>query len=371
MDVSAPLRILMTADGRPGLWTYAMELIRALPTASILLAVMGPELTAEQRQAAARLGNCQLRFRPYAAEWMQDPWRDVARTGDWLLELEEEFTPELVHLNHYCHGSLPWTAPVLIALHGCVLSAWQAVHGEQSPRSWTRYHAEVAAGVRGANMVTASTCAMFSSFSQLYAPIPKLLHRGSVSRFPEFRKVPHGLDASRFQPSEKRDIVFCPAGAEPGALAFETLDAATRRLSWPVYTSGIGTFAALRTLSSTREASSLRAQAAIFAFPSRYEPFGFEPIKAALCGCALVLGDIPCLRETWGDAALYAPASDECKFGAALEKLTGDRVFREELGQRARQRALRMTPGGMGVSMLECYQRLKAMQTTAAEVAAL
>ncbi len=32
--------------------------------------------------------------------------------------------------------------------------------------------------------------------------------------------------------------------------------------------------------------------------PARYEPFGLSVLEAALSGCALVLGDIPSLRES-------------------------------------------------------------------------
>jgi glycosyltransferase involved in cell wall biosynthesis len=52
------------------------------------------------------------------------------------------------------------------------------------------------------------------------------------------------------------------------------------------------------------------AQAAIFVAPSRYEPFGLAALEASLAGCALVLGDIPTLRELWTGAALFVPPDD-------------------------------------------------------------
>ena len=53
------------------------------------------------------------------------------------------------------------------------------------------------------------------------------------------------------------------------------------------------------------------AEASIYALPARYEPFGLSALEAALSGCALVLGDIPSLREIWGPAAIYVPADDK------------------------------------------------------------
>ena len=61
-------------------------------------------------------------------------------------------------------------------------------------------------------------------------------------------------------------------------------------------------------------------RAAIFAAPARYEPFGLSILEAALAGCALVLGDIPSLRENWNDAALFVPPEDSRTLEAALEK---------------------------------------------------
>jgi glycogen synthase len=53
------------------------------------------------------------------------------------------------------------------------------------------------------------------------------------------------------------------------------------------------------------------ARASIYALPARYEPFGLSALEAALSGCALILGDIPSLREVWLEAAPYVSPDDE------------------------------------------------------------
>ena len=65
----------------------------------------------------------------FALEWMDEPWDDVARAGDWLLALEERDRPDVVHLNGYVHGAAALSRPCLVAAHSCVLSWWAAVHG--------------------------------------------------------------------------------------------------------------------------------------------------------------------------------------------------------------------------------------------------
>ena len=376
----SPSRILMTADASEGVWTYVVELLRALrPSgAEILLAVMGPALSPQQRAQVARFVHVGLYEKPFALEWMKDPWRDVTSAGDWLLELEEQFAPHIIHLNHYCQGSLPWNAPVMISAHGCVLSWWQAVHGDQSPHSWTRYHAEVSAGLRGANVVVAPTCAMLESLTRLYAPIPRLLHLQNGARFPEFRTVPLGCNVSFFPPRTKRECVLSVGCPGDKAQNFEMLDAVARDLPWPVLLAAKGLCAEeccaelshlnLIHAPDSQEIATQLGQAAIFALPARYEPFGFAALQAALAGCALVLGDIPCLRETWGDAALYASPDDKDAFAAVLHRLVNDADLRVEMADRARTHALEFTPERMAEGILDCYRGLRVRPAAPVEM---
>jgi len=368
----------MTADSTEGVWTYTMELARALrPSgAEILLAVMGPTLSPQQREEAFGLGHVALCEKPFALEWMKDPWRDVTQAGDWLLELEEQFHPDIVHLNHYCHGSLPWTAPVLISAHGCLLSWWQAVHGQQPPHSWSRYHAEVSAGLRGANLVVASTCAARDSLTRLYAPIPRL-HQNAV-RVPELRVIPHGCDPDGFRPMTKRDYVLSIGHPANDAQNLEMLDSVAQSLPWPVVLAGHDASAVERDnvllhlthhdVSTTDEMALKLGQAAVFASPTRYDPFGFDALHAALAGCALVLGDIPSLRETWGDAALFAPPDDPKTFAAVLHGVINDPALRREMAVRAKETALALTQCRLAEGILECYGRLVIQQTVPMEM---
>jgi glycosyltransferase involved in cell wall biosynthesis len=81
------------------------------------------------------------------------------------------------------------------------------------------------------------------------------------------------------------------------------------------------------------------SHASIFCLPARYEPFGLSALEAALSGCALVLGDIPSLREVWGDAALFVPPNDSDLLAAALQQLIDDPNLRANLAKRAFARA--------------------------------
>ena len=82
----------------------------------------------------------------------------------------------------------------------------------------------------------------------------------------------------------------------------------------------------------------------IYALPARYEPFGLSVLEAALSGCALVLGDIPSLREIWDGAALFVDPDDARR--AAKHAADADRgprdLPRARWPRRARAAGLRL-----------------------------
>ena len=58
-------------------------------------------------------------------------------------------------------------------------------------------------------------------------------------------------------------------------------------------------------------AKALMSKCKRFIFPSFYEGFGIPPLEAAACGAKeLVLSDIKCLREIYGDCATYIDPLD-------------------------------------------------------------
>jgi glycosyltransferase involved in cell wall biosynthesis len=63
--------------------------------------------------------------------------------------------------------------------------------------------------------------------------------------------------------------------------------------------------------------------------------------------CALVLGDVPNLRELWGDAALFVPPDDPNALAEAIEQSASDDAFRVAYAARGRVRALTCTPARM------------------------
>jgi glycosyltransferase involved in cell wall biosynthesis len=80
----------------------------------------------------------------------------------------------------------------------------------------------------------------------------------------------------------------------------------------------------------------LYRQAAVLAFLSEYEGFGFTPLEALAAGVAPLLLDTPVARETCADAARYVPPGAAVEqVSQALTELLTDARARAELLQRA------------------------------------
>jgi glycosyltransferase involved in cell wall biosynthesis len=108
------------------------------------------------------------------------------------------------------------------------------------------------------------------------------------------------------------------------------------------------------------------ARASVFAEPARYEPFGLAALEAALCGCALVLGDIPSLREVWGEAAEYVPGDDPGALAATVNRLLADPLRRTRAARAASSRARRYGPRQTAQRYLKAYAAAAAATPRAA-----
>ena len=351
----APQRILMTADTVGGVFTYALDLAAALSEygVEVALATMGRKLSPAQQTSASRIRTLRVFESTYRLEWMDDPWEDVERAGEWLLELERTLEPDVVHLNGYAHGKLPWRAPVVMVAHSCVLSWWQAVKGEAAPSTWDRYRQEVTRGLQAGHLVVAPTKAILEAVEHHYGALPHT------------RVIPNGRNLLQFQPGDKEPFVFSAGRLWDEAKGVMTLTAVAPELSWPVYVAGDNTHpdggeahpegVQLLGVLSQDEIASWLARASIYGLPARYEPFGLSALEAALAGCALVLGDIPSLREVWGDAARFVPPDEPQAWRETISELIDDDAERRRLAARAREQACRYTPGRMADAYLQAY----------------
>ncbi|HVW10159.1 MAG TPA: glycosyltransferase family 4 protein, partial [Bryobacteraceae bacterium] len=184
------------------------------------------------------------------------------------------------------------------------------------------------------------------------------------------RTIPNGRAPGLFRPETKKAMVLAAGRLWDEAKNMQALDCIASSLPWPVWLAGddrnpgqapadavwppsggalrLGPLA-LRTLADCF------AFAGIYAHPARYEPFGLTVLEAAMSGCALVLGDIPSLRENWEHAALFVPPDDTEQLRAVLLDLIFDPQLREEMGRRSLARSKFFCAEAMGAGYLDVY----------------
>jgi glycogen(starch) synthase len=359
MDVSRNPRVLITADTVGGVWTYALELAGALESRGlhVALATMGAPLSEDQRAQLASQPALAAYESAYKLEWMQDAWDDVDRAGEWLLEVERDFQPDIVHLNQFAFGALPFAAPTLLVAHSCVLSWWQAVKGVDAPPAWDEYRRRAARGVAGAALVAAPTHAMLQTLERNYGSRQRSLVLGN------------GRTPALFRPGPKESFILAAGRLWDAGKNLAALEAVTLQLPWPVRLAGstshpdgpsmLPSSAQYLGMLSSEQLAVQLASASIYALPARYEPFGLSVLEAGLSGCALVLGDIASLREVWGTAALYVDPDDQAGLRDTLCALIEEPARRRALAEAARARALHFTAERMADAYLAAYALLR------------
>jgi glycogen synthase len=180
--------------------------------------------------------------------------------------------------------------------------------------------------------------------------------------------VPNGRDAAQFHTGPKEPLVLSAGRLWDEAKNVAALASIAHGLAWPVALAGEtqnapgepvhdGPVEYLGRLSSA-DLRGWMGRASIYAMPARYEPFGLSILEAGLSGCALVLGDIPSLREHWDGAAAFVAPDDREALRSAIEGLIDSPARRSELGRRARHRGQEFTVGRMADAYRRLYEGL-------------
>jgi len=358
-------RVLMTADAVGGVWQYSLDLATAFLDRGIetTLAVMGPAMERGQREDAVGRGIA-LAEGPFKLEWEESPWDHVQRAGDWLLDIAARVRPEVVHLNGFAHAPLPWRCSAVVVAHSCVRSWWRAVHGVAAPPEWDRYTGAVIEGLSAADLVIAPSRGMLSMLEDEYG----------VSR--PSRVIPNGraiVDRMSDSIPLKSDVVLGAGRLWDEAKNLVALAEVAPELKWRVvlagdcggrepYAAAASNVTCLGRLDSAAMAR-WYARAAIYALPALYEPFGLSILEAAASGCALVVGDIPTLRENWSDAAVFVAPRDRRALAAAIQSLIDDPARRHGLAMAAMARARQFTVARMADAYVDAYRTVVAQAT--------
>jgi glycosyltransferase involved in cell wall biosynthesis len=355
-------RILMTTDTVGGVFSHASGLATHLASfgAEVHLVTLGPPPRADQR---VMLDATKIRLieTDLALEWQDPEAADLDRARELLRHFEQKIRPDIVHLNSYREATFDWHAPVVLVAHSCVNSWGRACHDTDflaEPR-WQRYSQLVAAGLAKASAWVAPTCAFGETVASLYTP-PRpgvLIWNGFT---PAFQAI-----------MPKQPLILAAGRMWDKAKNLAALAAVADAVPYPIQVAGAGTEPGeqslpIRLLGELPQAELWQRMlnAAIFASPALYEPFGLSVLEAAAAGCALVLADIPTFRELWQDAAIFVALGDENALRSALSWLAADADACTALQRAARRRARRYALGRMATRYAELYLDLLVQRST-------
>ena len=357
LTAAAPPRILLTTDAVGGVWTHALDLARGLTARglAITLAVLGPRPTLAQAAAAEAIPGARLRLTDLPLDRTGADAATLLEAGRALSALAAEEQAELVHLNSpTLAAGGAFTMPLLVGCHSCVASWWAAMRGTPLPPDLAWQRDMVATGYHAADALVAPSAAFAAITAELYGlPQPP-------------RVVHNGRRAEPAPPAARREGILAAGRLWDEAKNIALLDRIAPcldqsiQVAGPLAAPGGGTIALphLRHLGllSAGEMAQAFASASIFVSPARYEPFGLTVLEAAQAGCALLLADIPSLREIWGEAADYAVPEDEAGFLRGLRRLGADPELRARRGVEAQARAARYSEAAMAEGMLAIYR---------------
>jgi glycosyltransferase involved in cell wall biosynthesis len=273
--------------------------------------------------------------------------------------LARDVGADIVHLNSPAlAAAAAFDGPIVGVCHSCLATWWAAVRSGPLPADFAWRTEILARAYRAASALVAPTRAFARLTADAYG-------------IPEPRVVPNGRHrADVVESGAPLDLVFTAGRLWDEGKNLAALDRAAARLDAPFVAAGplhgpngaAIALANIRTLGPLDERVLRRwlARRPIFASVPRYEPFGLAVLEAAQAGCALVLSDIPTLRELWDAAALFVDAGDDAAIAHAIALLLRNPARRAELAAAAQRRAGRYTVEAMTEGMLAIYEAVLA-----------
>jgi len=102
----------------------------------------------------------------------------------------------------------------------------------------------------------------------------------------------------------------------------------------------------------------LLEQAAVLAYPSIYEGFGFPVLEAMTAGVPVVAARAGSIPEVAGDAALLVEPTNESALADELERAITDEATRSELIARGRDRVHAFSWDHTARALASCYRRI-------------
>ncbi len=372
------MHVLITSDTLNGIWTYTRELVSGLINRGwrVTLVSFGEIPMPEQTRWMDSLPRLAYHPTAFRLDWMQEGQQDFHEASAFICAVVNEVRPDLVHSNHLCHGALPVKVPRIVVAHGDLITWWKAVHGcEPKDSSWLRwYRAAITRGLSRASAVVAPSEWMLSTIRSSYSGCAReqviahgrnpIFFNPYVAKDDSILTIGRMLDPAKqvhLLTQHRHSVSVCVVGED------RTAEASRAPVHANVSFSDGNTGVQIKGPQPESQLRVLYSRAAMFAGTSRYESSGMEILEAALSRCALILNDIPSLRELWGAAAVYFRTNDPESLAEAIRIVSSDVQMRRNFANRAFQRAREsFNANRMTDNYIQLYHSVSAQKAQAA-----
>jgi glycosyltransferase involved in cell wall biosynthesis len=305
---------------------------------------------------------------------MEEGQQDFADASDYLCSLVRDSKPDVFHSNHLCYGALPTNIPRVAVAHGDLITWWKATHGREPKNSaWLRWYRQtISDGLAAASAVVAPSEWLLGTMRSCYGSGAReqVIHNGRNPIFfnPYLTKEDSVLAVGRLlDPAKQVNLLTQHTHAVPVCIVGDETPANDLPLRADVRFQDGDIGVTLRGPQSESQMRMLYSKASIFAGTSRYEPSGITILEAALSRCALVLNDIPPLRELWGNAAIYFATNDAESLAETVRMVSEDMQLRRDFANRAFQRAREsFNAHRMTDNYIQLYRSVAAKKAAAA-----
>lgn len=357
-----PRRWLLTTDTVGGVWTYSLELARGLTAlgTDIVLVTMGPAPTSAQLDEVTVIPGVLPVVTSLPLDWLATCREDVLVAGKALAAIVAEAATDLgvegvqLHAPALAAGA-DFAVPVVSVVHSCAATWWAAMRGGPRPDDLAWQARLTEQGLARSDRVVAPTWAFAAALQAAYTlgQAPTVVHNGRTLAC---------------LVGEQQDVVFTAGRLWDESKGAALFDAAAALSSNPFLAAGPlqgpnGAEVRLQHaeplgLLSREALAEMFAARPVFVSSGRYEPFGLSVLEAAGAGCALVLADIPTLRELWDGAATFVPVDDPRELAQAADAIIADPAMRQAMGQAAATRAACYTSERTAAAMAAIHASL-------------
>ena len=130
-----PRRILLSTDAVGGVWTYTIDLARALEAIGVqpVIAAMGPSPNKKQYTQAAGIHVFDTGL---PLDWLAEDSHQIRNAGRSLAHLVDDVAADVVQLHSAALAcDVRFNRPLVAVQHSCVATWWDAVRGGEAPEA--------------------------------------------------------------------------------------------------------------------------------------------------------------------------------------------------------------------------------------------